>query len=146
MKLYEGMFVLPQTQVRENEKQAFELIEGLINKVGGQVKSIKVWAERSLAYEIRHVREASYVIAFFECDPEAVARLERSIIISGEILRTLIVNPHKAFSFDEYLKGGCDKGTIFEEGSQPEVVATEEAKAEEPKAEEAKVVEEEVKA
>jgi len=127
MKLYEGMFVLPQTQVRENEKAAFESLEGLIQKVGGNVKSIRVWAEKSLAFEIRHVREASYVLAYFECDPEAVAKLERAIIISGEVLRTLITKPRKGFDLDAYLAE--DNSPIADEAAE-QVETSEEEKVE----------------
>lgn len=126
-RLYEGMFVLPQTFVREDKERAFELITAALNKHEGEVKYMDVWSERSLAYEINHVREASYVLVYFDAQPEAIAKIERTFRITDNILRALIVRPEKGFDLEKFIKEEEVKRQERAEASEKET--TEEAKA-----------------
>lgn len=103
-RLYEGMFIMPQTFVREDEAAAFEVLKGVFEKFEAEVKHMGVWSERSLAFEINHVREATYVLTYFEAQPESIAKLERTFHITDNVLRTLIVKPEKGFDLDVYKK------------------------------------------
>ena len=80
-RLYEGMFVLPQSYVREDQQAAFDMLNALFQKFGVEVKYLDIWAERSLAFEINHVREATYVLTYFECSPDVIAKIERAVHI-----------------------------------------------------------------
>jgi small subunit ribosomal protein S6 len=103
-RLYEGMFVLPQTYVREDQDRAFELIKAALEKHEAVIKYMDVWSERSLAYEINHVREATFVLTYFDACPEAIAKIERTFRITDNILRTLVVKPTPGFDLDTFLK------------------------------------------
>ena len=103
-RLYEGMFVLPQTYVREDQGRAFELIKAALEKHEAVIKYMDVWSERSLAYEINHVREATFVLTYFDAYPEAIAKIERTFRITDNILRTLVVKPTPGFDLDTFLK------------------------------------------
>ncbi len=103
-RLYEGMFVLPQTYVREDQNRAFELLKAAFDKHEAEVKYMDVWSERSLAYEINHVREATYILTYFEAQTEAVAKIERTFRITDNILRCLIVKPEQDFDLDTFVK------------------------------------------
>lgn len=102
MRLYEGMFILRQSFVRENREKALDQVRSIIAKHEGSLKYIDVWAERTLCYEINHVREAAYVLAYFEIDPAMVSKIERSVIIDDEILRCLVVLPKKNFDLEKF--------------------------------------------
>lgn len=103
-RIYEGMFVLPQTFVREDKERAFELLTSALAKHDAEVKYMDIWSERSLAYEINHVREASYVLVYFEAESEAIAKIERTFRITDNILRLLIVRPEKGFELENFIK------------------------------------------
>jgi small subunit ribosomal protein S6 len=103
-RIYEGMFVLPQTFVREDKERAFELLTSALAKHDAEVKYMDIWSERSLAYEINHVREASYVLVYFEAESESIAKIERTFRITDNILRLLVVRPEKGFELDTFIK------------------------------------------
>jgi small subunit ribosomal protein S6 len=103
-RLYEGMFVLPQTYVREDQNRAFELLKSAFEKHEATIKHMDVWSERSLAYEINHVREATFILTYFEAQPEAIAKIERTFRITDNILRCLIVKPEIEFSLEDFIK------------------------------------------
>jgi len=103
-RLYEGMFVMPQTLVREDKEAGFEIIRSVLSKYDAQVEYMDVWQERALAYEINHVRNATYILTYFNAAPSVISKIERTIRITDEILRALIVLPSKGFELSELNK------------------------------------------
>jgi small subunit ribosomal protein S6 len=103
-RLYEGMFVMPQTLVREDKDAAFEIIKSIIGKFDGKIEDIDVWQERALAYEINHVRNATFILTYFTADASVISKIERTIRITDEILRALIVVPEKEVDLAEVRK------------------------------------------
>lgn len=122
-RLYEGMFVLPQSFVREDQQAAFSMIEDLFKKFEADLMHIAVWAERSLAYEINHVREATYILTYFECETDKLVKIERAIRISDNILRCLIVKPMPGFNLQDYIEN-ADREDIEDEIIVPEMIAS----------------------
>ena len=57
---------------------------------GGQIVKVAPWGRRRLAYPIDRHREGSYHIIVFESPAEAIAELERSLLITEEVLRHLV--------------------------------------------------------
>ena len=57
---------------------------------GGQIVKVAPWGRRRLAYPIDRHREGSYHIILFEAPAEAIAELERSLLITEEVLRHLV--------------------------------------------------------
>lgn len=90
MRRYELMMVL-RADLPEDRLQS--IIERVIRSVvagGGQIVKVSPWGRRRLAYEIGHQRDGSYHIIVLEAEPTIVAELERSLLISEEVLRQLI--------------------------------------------------------
>lgn len=102
MTFYEGMFILPQTYVRENKEQAFELLKGCIEKIDGQIEYIDIWSERRMSYPINHVRDVSYILVYFNASGEGVRKVERIIQLEEDILRCMILRPDKNFDLDKF--------------------------------------------
>jgi small subunit ribosomal protein S6 len=66
---------------------------------GGQIIKVAPWGRRRLAYPIDRHREGSYHIIVFESPAEAIVELERSLLITEEVLRHLVtraIKPVKA--------------------------------------------------
>jgi small subunit ribosomal protein S6 len=62
---------------------------------GGQIVKVAPWGRRRLAYPIDRHREGSYHIVVFEAPPTAVAEVERSLLITEEVLRHLVVRQER---------------------------------------------------
>ena len=61
-----------------------------ISAAGGQIVKVAPWGRRRLAYPIDRHREGSYHIVVFEAPAEAIVELERSLLITEEVLRHLV--------------------------------------------------------
>jgi small subunit ribosomal protein S6 len=66
-----------------------------ITAAGGQIVKVAPWGRRRLAYPIDRQREGSYHIILFESPPEAITELERTLLITEDVLRHLVVRQER---------------------------------------------------
>ena len=87
--IYEGMFLLGPSSATEPQA-ALDLVKGFIERHGGQIKVLKKWDERKLAYEVNGQKRGTYVISYFTAPGNAVGPLERDVKLSEDVLRVLV--------------------------------------------------------
>ena len=90
MRRYELMLVL-RPDVPDDKAQA--VIDRTTRQiVAGEAQIVKVapWGRRRLAYPIDRHREGSYHIVLFEAPAGVIAEMERSLMITEEVLRHLV--------------------------------------------------------
>lgn len=92
MKLYEGMFLLDNNEVRNDWKAAKALVTGTLEKHGANVITARRWDERRLAYPIKGRNRATYLLCYFEAPPSVSETLRRDFDLSEKILRYLILS------------------------------------------------------
>jgi small subunit ribosomal protein S6 len=91
MRRYELMLVLRPDAPDERAQAVLERVTRTIMADGGQVVKAQPWGRRRLAYAIDRYREGQYHILVFEAPPTTVAELERSLLITEEVLRHLVI-------------------------------------------------------
>lgn len=90
MRRYELMLVI-RPDVTDDKSQA--LVDRTTRQIvaaGGQIVKVAPWGRRRLAYPIDRHREGSYQIILFEAPAAAILELERSLLITEEVLRHLV--------------------------------------------------------
>jgi small subunit ribosomal protein S6 len=90
MRRYELMLVLRPDLADDKVQASLERTARAIAAGGGQIVKQAPWGRRRLAYPIDHHREGSYYVVLFEAPADAIAELERGLLISEEVLRHLI--------------------------------------------------------
>lgn len=90
MRRYECMLVFRPDVPDDRLNAVVERLTRQIGDAGGQIVKVAPWGRRRLAYPIEHFREGSYHIVLFDAPPEAIIELERSLLITEEVLRHLI--------------------------------------------------------
>lgn len=103
-KTYELMVLLhPDLEI--DVEAPVNKIEGLIQTVGGKVLKRDNWGKKRLAYRIARQDFAIYVYFEISLEGEAVKELDRTILITEEVLRHILVvheeNPTKLDSSKE---------------------------------------------
>lgn len=91
MRRYELMLVLRPDAPDERAQAVLERVTRTIVADGGQVVKAQPWGRRRLAYPIERYREGQYHILVFEAPPTTVGELERSLLITEEVLRHLVI-------------------------------------------------------
>ena len=95
MRRYELMLVFRPDAPDDRLSAIIDRTTRQITADGGQIVKVAPWGRRRLAYPIERQREGSYHIVVFESPAPAVAELERSLLITEEVLRHLIVRQER---------------------------------------------------
>ena len=95
MRRYELMLVL-RPDVADDRAQAVidRTTRGLV-AAGGTIVKVAPWGRRRLAYQIDRYREGSYHIILFEAPSDAIAEMERTLLITEEVLRHLVTRDER---------------------------------------------------
>jgi small subunit ribosomal protein S6 len=84
------MLVLRPDLADDKSQALIDRITRQITTSGGQIVKVAPWGRRRLAYPIDRHREGSYHIIHFEAPAESIIELERSLLITEELLRHLV--------------------------------------------------------
>ena len=91
MRRYELMLVFRPDAPDERIAAIIDRTTRQITADGGQIVKVAPWGRRRLAYPIDRHREGAYHIVVFEAPTTTIAELERSLLITEEVLRHLVV-------------------------------------------------------
>ena len=95
MRRYELMLVLRPDAPDDRIQAVIDRTTRGIVAAGGSIAKVAPWGRRRLAYPIDRNREGSYHIILFEAPSEAIAELERSLLITEEVLRHLVTRDER---------------------------------------------------
>lgn len=96
MRLYELLYIIPATLTDEEVSQTENDIQALIQRYGGVPKESRRLGKFRLTYLIKKVRHGHYVLAYFEAEPTAVAKINEALRIHEKVLRHLILRADEA--------------------------------------------------
>jgi small subunit ribosomal protein S6 len=91
LRNYELALVLNPAVEKDGVTQILDMIGKVVAKGKGKVTEIDRWGLRKLAYPLSGMEEGYYIIVRFDGMPEVVTELDRSLKLSGQILRFMIV-------------------------------------------------------
>jgi len=95
MRRYELMLVLRPDAPDDRIQAVIDRTTRGIVAAGGSIAKVAPWGRRRLAYPIDRHREGSYHIILFEAPSEAIGELERSLLITEEVLRHLVTRDER---------------------------------------------------
>jgi small subunit ribosomal protein S6 len=88
---YELVTIIRPDIADENLTAVTDRIGQWVTAQGGEVGKVDVWGRRRMAYPIRDFREGNYVISQLRIGARATTELERSLKLSEDVLRYLLV-------------------------------------------------------
>ncbi len=91
MRDYELVTIVRPDITDENVGAVTDRIGQWVTAQGGEVTKTDVWGRRRMAYPIRDFREGNYIISQVRIDTRATTELERSLKLSEDVLRYLLV-------------------------------------------------------
>lgn len=90
-RMYEGMFLADAGDANSNWDAVLEAVNTVLSRAKADVKSVRKWDERRLAYPVGKCKRGTYILSYFEADPEAIAGIERDVVLSETLLRSMIL-------------------------------------------------------
>ena len=95
MRRYELMLVLRPDTADDKAQAVIDRTTRQLVAAGGQIVKVAPWGRRRLAYQIDRYREGSYHIILFEAPPDALAEMERTLLITEDVLRHLVTRDER---------------------------------------------------
>jgi len=95
LRRYELMLVFRPDAPDEQTAGIIDRTTRQITGDGGQIIKVAPWGRRRLAYPIDRHREGSYHIVVFEAPTTSIVELERSLLITEDVLRHLVVRQER---------------------------------------------------
>lgn len=87
MRSYETMFIVHPEVVGDELKALVDKFQSVITENDGEIVKVDEWGLRTLAYPIQKLNKGSYVIFYFQVDPQVIAELERRMRLDEKVLR-----------------------------------------------------------
>ena len=95
MRRSELMLVLRPDVADDKAQAVIDRTTRQIVAGGGQIAKVAPWGRRRLAYPIDRYREGSYHIVLFEAPGDVIVEMERSLLITEEVLRHLVTRDER---------------------------------------------------
>lgn len=97
MRHYEIVFLAHPDQ-SEQVPAMIERYRAMVEKNGGAIHRLEDWGRRQMAYPIKKLHKAHYVMMNIECDNEALDALKHAFRYNDAILRNLILQRDAAIT------------------------------------------------
>ena len=91
MNKYELALVVNAKAEDDVRTATVEKAKEYIARYGGVVTEVEDWGKKRLAYDIQHMREASYYFIQFDADAPCPAEVETHVRIMENVIRYLCV-------------------------------------------------------
>ena len=88
---YELGFILNPEVSEEQTGAILSRISQIVTNYDGQIVRVNQWGRRRMAYPIEHHRDGFYVFMDMILTPETVFELDRSLKVSEEVLRHMVI-------------------------------------------------------
>jgi small subunit ribosomal protein S6 len=88
---YELVYVVSPDATDEQVTELHTQVEGIVQRLGGQLEKTEQWGRRKLAYEIGRHKEGIYVLEVILGSGELMKEIDRRLKVSDLIIRHLAV-------------------------------------------------------
>ena len=88
---YQAVFLLDNEEVRKGFNQAKDWVQTCLEKHNVDVKVLRLWGERALAYPIGSRQRATYLLGWVEASGDAVNEAKREMYLVGPAFRIMFL-------------------------------------------------------
>lgn len=88
---YEMLFIVANNYTEEEAKTIVTKVETIVTENGGTINYREFWGKKKLAYIIKQNHYGYYSLCEFDAEREVIAKIDRILRLSHEVLRHQIV-------------------------------------------------------
>ncbi len=126
-RTYEGLFMVDSALAAQDWQKAIDEITRILNRAQAEILSIRKWDERRLCYDIRGKSRATYILAYFNCETDKIAGIDRDIQLSELLMRALVLKADLIKKEDMEKPTPAEISPTHEEGDETQEGAGESA-------------------
>ena len=88
---YELVYLISPEATDDQVTDLHTQVDGIVQRMGGQIGKTDNWGRRRLAYEIRRHKEATYVLEVINGSGDLLKEIDRRLKVFDLVIRHLIV-------------------------------------------------------
>ena len=88
---YEAMFLLDNQAAQADWDATSGKVDTILEKHGARIVQKEKWDERKLAYEIKGLKRATYMLVWFRAEPRVTAELELQLRLEERVIRHMLL-------------------------------------------------------
>ena len=88
---YELVYVVSPDATDDQVTEVHTQVEGIVQRMNGQLEKTDNWGRRKLAYEIGRHKEGTYVLEVINGDGELMKEIDRRLKVTDLVIRHLVV-------------------------------------------------------
>ena len=88
---YELVYVVSPDATEEQVTDLHTQVDGIVQRMGGQLEKTENWGRRKLAYEIGRHKEGTYVLEHIMGSGELLKEIDRRLKVFDIVIRHLVV-------------------------------------------------------
>jgi small subunit ribosomal protein S6 len=93
---YELVYIVSPDATDEQVAELHSQVEGIVQRMGGQLEKTENWGRRRLAYEIGRHREGVYVLDVINGSGDLMKEIDRRLKVFDTVIRHLVVRVDEA--------------------------------------------------
>ncbi|MCE5186434.1 MAG: 30S ribosomal protein S6 [Planctomycetaceae bacterium] len=90
-RMYEGMFLVDSALAAQDWQKVLDEVNRILNRASAEIVSVRKWDERRLCYDVNGKSRGTYILAYFSCETDKLAGIDRDIQLSEIIMRALVL-------------------------------------------------------
>ncbi len=88
---YELVYVVSPDATDDQVNDLHAQVEGIVQRMHGEIEKTENWGRRKLAYEIGRHKEGTYVLELINGSGELMKEIDRRLKVSDLVIRQLVV-------------------------------------------------------
>jgi len=88
---YELVYIVSPDATDDQVSELHTQVEGIVQRMGGQLEKTDNWGRRRLAYEIGRHKEGTYVLELINGSGELMKEIDRRLKVFDLVIRHLVV-------------------------------------------------------
>jgi small subunit ribosomal protein S6 len=88
---YELVYILPPDTTEQQVTELHTQVEGVVERLHGQIEKTENWGRKRLAYEIARHKEGVYVLDVINGSGELMKELDRRLRVMDLVIRHMVV-------------------------------------------------------
>ena len=93
---YELVYIVSPDATDDQVTELQTQVEGIVQRLSGQIEKTDNWGRRKLAYEIGHHKEGTYVLHVINGSGELMKEIDRRLKVFDLVIRHLVVRVDEA--------------------------------------------------
>ena len=88
---YELVYIVSPDATEDQVSDLHTQVDGIVQRLGGQIEKSDNWGRRRLAYEIRRHKEGTYVLEVINGSGDLMKEIDRRLKLFDLVIRHLVV-------------------------------------------------------